>query len=119
MTVFGVDWGEKHTGLALGWTDIGLAQPLITVDTNKAIAKILSVCQAESVGKIIIGISEADSGRKAKTFAAKLRDKTKIAIELADETLSSARARSLRQGHAAAAAIILELWLDDHRQHNV
>lgn len=119
MTVLGVDWGEKHTGLALGWTDIGLSQPLTTVNTAAAVAKILSVCKAESVAKIIIGISEAESGRKAKTFAAKLRDETKLAIELADETLSSAQARSLRRDHAAAAAIILELWLDEHRQFNV
>lgn len=119
MTVLGVDWGEKHTGLALGWTDIGLSQPLTTIDTEKAIAKILSVSKSESIGKIIIGISEAESGRKTKLFAAKLREKTKITIELADETLSSVHARSLRRDHAAAAAVILELWLDEHRVNKV
>jgi len=119
MTVLGVDWGEKHTGLALGWTNIGLSQPLTTISTNQAIAKILSVCKTESISRIIIGISEAESGRKTRSFAEKLRGKTKITVDLADETLSSAQARSLRQSHAAAAAIILELWLDEHRQNRV
>lgn len=119
MTVLGVDWGEKHTGLGLGWTDTGLSQPLTTVGTNKAITKILSVCQTESVDKIVIGVSEGESGRKARIFAAKLQDKTDIKVDLADETLSSTRAKSFPQNHAAAAAIILELWLDDHRLNNV
>lgn len=119
MTILGVDWGEKHTGLALGWTDIGLAQPLTTVNTPEAIKKILSICQAESVRKIIIGVSEGQSGRKARIFAAKLKTETKIPIELADETLSSAQAQSIHKSHAAAAAIILELWLDDRHQNKV
>lgn len=119
MTILGVDWGEKHTGLALGWTDIGLSQPLTTVDTQKAIRKILSVCRAESVQKIIVGVSERESGRKAQIFAAKLKTETKIPIELADETLSSAQAQSIHKSHAAAAAFILELWLDEHRQDKV
>ena len=118
MKVLGIDWGEKHTGLGLGWTDTGLSQPLTTVDTGKAIAKILSVCLAESVAKIIIGVSEGESGRKARAFAAGLQDKTQIAVELADETLSSVQAKPFRQDHAAAAAIILELWLAEHR-HNI
>lgn len=120
MTILGVDWGEKHTGLALGWADdIGLSQPLTTVATDKAIAKILFVCQAESVQKIIIGVSERESGRKAQIFAAKLKTETKIPIELADETLSTAQARSIHKSHAAAAAFILELWLDEHPPNNV
>ncbi len=119
MTVLGVDWGAKHTGLGLGWTDIGLSQPLTIVDTNKAVSKILSVCRAESVAKIIIGVSEGQSAAQARAFAAALQNKTKIPLELADETLSSAQAKSSRRGHAAAAAIILELWLDDHRDSSV
>lgn len=119
MTVLGVDWGEKHTGLALGWTDIGLSQPLVTVATDKAVSKILSVCRRESVGGIIIGVSEGESSRKSQSFAAELGDKTKIPIELADETLSSAESKSLGREHAAAAAIILELWLDEHPSDKV
>lgn len=119
MTVLGVDWGAKHTGLALGWTDVGLSQPLTTVDTDRAASKILSVCRMESVGKIIIGVSEGESGRKARAFAAALGTKTEIPVELTDETLSSAESKSLRRDHAAAAAIILELWLDEHPPDNV
>ncbi len=119
MTVLGVDWGQKHTGLALGWTDIGLSQPLTIVDTDKAVSKILSVCRAESVAKIIIGVSEGQSAALTRAFAAGVANKTKVPLELADETLSSAQAKSTRRDHAAAAAIILELWLDDHRHNTV
>ena len=70
----------------------------------------------------IIGVSEKISAKQAKQFADQLKQYANIPIELADETLSSKEAieklthkSPLQRGalqHAAAAAVILQRWLD-------
>ncbi len=116
MTVLGIDWGQKHIGLALGRTDTGIASPLTVISAPQAIQKISSICRQENVKTLVIGLSEGRSAALARAFAAKL-EPLSIPLEFSDETLSTADV--LPKNHAAAAAVILELWLDDHRSLNV
>ena len=123
MNLLGIDYGTEHIGVALGSTESGLAEPLATLSSRQSPeGTIQSLVSKHGIRKIIIGVSEKISAKQAKQFADQLKQYANIPIELADETLSSKEAIEklshkslLKRGtlqHAAAAAVILQRWLD-------
>jgi len=130
MLVLCFDYGDAHIGAAIGATETGLAEPLITIShSDKLWSEISKLLAKYCPDKIIVGVSESASAVKASEFANTLTKKFPVEVELMDETLSSQDAvkslghvsakKRCQLQHAAAAAVILESWLDEHCQDKV
>lgn len=125
MTVLGFDYGEKWIGVAIGSTDTGLAEPLLTLaNSDRLFLNIAGLLAVHHPLQLVIGISERTSARQADAFTRRLAKETSLPTDLVDETLSTKEAQELtlhkrrdkqkQTLHAAAAAVILERWLSDH-----
>ncbi len=128
--VLGVDFGEKHIGLAVAIH--GLVEPFSIVevkDLDAAIETIVKICQQEKVEEIVCGLPLDSEGRigpaakKAEEFGQKLGQETMLKIIFWDETLTSAEAlakmieagwrqKKRRKLDDISAAIILQEYLD-------
>ena len=141
MRVLGVDFGLRQLGLALSDPDGSLATPLRSLrlstvrDAPAAVAAVaLEVEAAAVVVGVPLGLEGEESRpevRRVERFAKALRKESGLPVHLIDESLSSreaeersgrgdrgARARRAASGdaaHAAAAAVILQRWLDRPR----
>lgn len=144
MRVIGLDVGERRTGVASGDTETGLAVPVGVIESaadGPAVAEVVHEAQAREASVIVVGMPYSMSGRvgpQAETvgrFVEMLRAAVDIEVETVDERLSTAQAerdmtrsrgrfhqrakagRRLPKGasDAAAAAIILQSWLDRRR----
>jgi RNase H-fold protein (predicted Holliday junction resolvase) len=105
--ILGVDFGPANIGLAISEGEI--AEPYATVHDMKSVAEI---AKKLGVTKIIVGISEGKSKSRSLSFGRKLEKMLQLPVEYSDETLSSWQAGP--KGHAKAAAIILQRYLDNH-----
>ena len=135
MRVLGVDFGLRRIGLAVSDPGERLATPLRTLrlttvrDAPSAVAEAVRFVAAEAV---VVGVPLGLEGeesrpevRRVRRFAKALRRETGLPVHLVDESLSSREAEErtgARWGtgeeeslHAAAAAVILQRWLDRPR----
>jgi putative Holliday junction resolvase len=136
LRYLGIDFGERHIGVAIGDDEDRIAVPMEVVTRSsdpQAIAALLAIAGRESADGIVIGEprrldgTTGDAARRAQSFAAKLRSATALPILLHDEALTSHEAHArLRQAgtrrsrrrdavHAVAAQILLQDWLDRRR----
>lgn len=136
MRVLGVDFGLRNLGLALSDPGEVLATPLrsLRISTVRdAPAAVALVVREVEAGAVVVGAPEGLEGeegraelRRVKRFATALRRETGLPVHLVDESLSSreagagsGRARDRDRAsaeHAAAAAVILQRWLDRPRK---
>ncbi len=130
----GIDLGEARIGLAIS-DELGmLAHPLETVvvkEVRDPLARIAEIVAKEKIGMIVLGLprnmdgSYGPAAEKARTFAAKLKEKiTECDIKLWDERLTSVAAqralhesgKNVKQSRSVidqvAAQMILQGWLD-------
>ena len=143
MRVIGLDVGARRIGVASGDTETGIAAPagvIVREDDASAVAEALREAEAREADVIVVGMPYTMAGRvgpqaeAAMAFARKLTE-AGATVETMDERLSSAEAkRALRASaphgkgrpmsrrvreagvvDAAAAAIILQAWLDGKR----
>lgn len=143
MRVIGLDVGERRIGVASGDTETGIAAPagvIVRADETAAVAEAMREAAARNAEVIVVGLPYTMAGRvgpqaeAALAFARKLEE-AGAAVETMDERLSSSEAeRALRASapggrgrrssrrirekgavDAAAAAIILQAWLDGRR----
>ena len=133
MRVLAVDPGEKYLGLAVSDAGGRIARPLDTLrHTGRAAdaAAIAAAAQAQGAGLIVIGCALDSEGRPgpqarhAQSLASAVRVASGLPVTLHDESFSSesaeaamraaGRGRQARreQIHAAAAAEILQSYLD-------
>ncbi len=143
MRALGLDVGARRSGVAAGDTQTGIAVPVGVIDgpaDSSAAAQAAAEAQSRSADIIVVGIPYLLSGRAGaqaeavERFVALLREATALPIETIDERLSTAQAeRSMRRPNdrssrsragrrlpkgasdAAAAAVILQTWLDSRR----
>ena len=132
MRILAVDWGERRIGLAVSDPMGIIATPLVTLTMRageNAVARVAAAafeCEAE---RIVVGLPLRMSGERgeaavaAEAFAASLRDRTKLRVEMYDERLTSALSErrlhegKVRTGHhkglvdAGAAVALLESYL--------
>ncbi len=111
MNYLGIDYGATKIGVAIAAGP--LAEPLTTVKTAKALQSIKQLIFKHDINAVIIGDCP-------EIFLDKLSDLT--LVHRIDETLSSHDARQSLlhtsqkkrriSEHSAAAAIILQSWLD-------
>ncbi len=139
MRVIGLDVGARRIGVASGDTETGVAAPvgvIVVADEAAAVAEALREASERGAEVIVVGMPYTMAGRvgpQAEAVAAFVRrlEEAGAAVETVDERLSSAEAeRALRASapggrgkrkiakgavDAAAAAVILQSWLDGRR----
>ena len=131
-TLLAFDFGLRRIGVALGNTLTASARPLETIDADSndvRFAKIADFIREWSPDGLIVGRPLDTEGRatditaRAERFGRQLQGRTGLPVKFADERYSSAVAEdALKVGRAgkhkidaAAAAVILQAWLDENR----
>jgi putative holliday junction resolvase len=143
VTLLAFDYGRRRIGIALGNTLSGSARPLETIgngSTGPDWDRIAALLEAWRPARLVVGVPYNDAAfagaspdndleTEAQRFARRLRGRFGLPVETIDERLSSAEAearlkeerRAGRRGpitrkdiDGAAAAVILQDWLDNH-----
>jgi putative Holliday junction resolvase len=135
--VAAIDLGKARAGLAV--TDelgaMAHARPFLVATSRKALlAALAALAREEGIQRFLVGLplemtgEKGPAARRAIAFAEELCDATGLEVELCDERLTTVEAsRRLRDAGAparaqkgridgAAAALILQAWLDARRQ---
>ena len=124
MKYLGIDFGLRHLGLAIA--EGPLAEPLGErkyTTPSELFAYLKRICDEQAIDKIVIGLPEGKLAEAVKKFGAELAKLTDREVFYQDETLTSQEARlklieagapqkKRRQDHRAAAALILQGFLD-------
>lgn len=105
--VLGFDFGEKRIGVAIGEHLLGIAHPLVTIDTeanDKRFATITSLIEEWQPVALVVGLPSYLNGDEhaltqlCRKFARRLEGRFNLPVRLIDERLSSAEAsQTLRQ----------------------
>ncbi len=129
MRVLGVDLGLRSVGLALSDPGGTIATPLRTLrlrSVREAPEAVAAAAVEAGAGAVVVGLplglegeEERPEVRRAERFVRALRARLQLPVHAVDESLSSREAaerlagrRSGTDPHAAAAAVILQRWLD-------
>ena len=126
--LLGIDYGSKRIGLALTDSTNTFAIPHSVVENSAAaLDDILKICEANGVGKIVIGESHDFAGQPnpiqadIEKFIERVKARTVLDIVSHPEFLTSAEAVQVQGKNAmldaSAAAIILQSYIDTHDQH--
>lgn len=132
----GVDVGKVRVGVAVA-DELGLlAHPRAHLDgrdPRRALDALAALAEAEKIELFVVGLprslggEEGPAARRARKFGRALGARTGLRIEFYDEWLSTreARSRLREQGvddraareriDSAAAAVVLQSWLDGRR----
>ena len=137
MRILGLDVGDKRIGVALS-DPMGILASTLTLlerkNNNADFEAILDLVKEHEVGCVVVGFPRSMDGsigkqaEKVNVFAEALSELTSVPVEMWDERLSTVIANKLlRDGgknrsqikakrDAAAAALILQGYLDRHRE---
>lgn len=139
MRVLGVDYGEVRVGVALSDETGTLASPLPTIRRRRGrrppVAALARVGRDHEVRAVVFGLpleldgEESEWTREVRSVAHALGERLEVPVHFVDERMSSVRAeRAIRSSglprgrreekervDAAAAALILQAWLDRRR----
>jgi len=138
MRAAGIDLGKVRVGLAVA-DELGLmAHPrphLDGRDPGRVVESLIRLADEEQIDVFVVGLprrlngEEGPPARRARRFAERLRARSGRRVELVDEWLTTreAQARLRAQGlgeresrsriDSAAAAVLLQSWLDARREH--
>lgn len=118
----GLDVGQKRTGIARASTIAKLAEPMIIVDTDKAVETLKDLISKSKIEAIVVGLPRNLNGEDTaqtnwvKQWAAEAKTSIELPFYWQDESLTTklAEARKLDSSYAdaEAAAIILQDFLD-------
>lgn len=127
-TILAFDFGEKRTGVALGNTLTRFARPLCNIAEIEGARRIAAAGELIAEWKperLLVGLplgndgAETEMTRRARRFGNQLNGRFGLPVEFVDERYSSAVVEggfSRADKHeidAAAAAVILQAWLDE------
>ena len=137
MRYLAIDYGTKHTGLAICDSGETIASPLTVIEGQKELLKkIAEVVETERVEAVVLGLplnmtgSESAQTRLVFKFAEQLKDYLHIPVHFQDERLSSfgaeekltsakfTRGKKRKRLDAVAAAEILEAFLEQKTPRN-
>jgi len=142
MRVLGIDFGERRVGLAISDESATLARPLRTVPRGASDSQLVADLASEidrlnrqdGVDSIVLGLplrldgTATDLTGRVRALARALADRTGMPVVLQDERLTSHEAderlafgerdwrKRKRKLDAAAAAVILQDYLDERRR---
>lgn len=125
---FGIDFGTKRIGIAVGQTLTQSARPLITIPNtpNSVFQQIQKLIDEWQPNAFVIGLALQPDGQdsitsiKAKQFGESLRQQFLLPIYYVEERLTSVEANRLIKENrnaqhdkdAIAATLILESWFN-------
>ena len=125
MRYLGVDYGTRRMGIAVSDDGgrIAFPQGVVSAHTDLArLREILRIIKRERIGTVILGIPldtagrERDTARRVRAFRVALEKQISIPIVFENEILTTRLAESDSHSRtkidAAAAAIILQSYLD-------
>jgi putative Holliday junction resolvase len=131
MKYLAIDYGDKHTGLAICDPAETIASPLTVIDGQKDLLdKIARIATTENVEAIVLGLPlnmDDSTGPRAKIvlkLAEQLKNRLQIPVHLQDERLTTfaaedkiapadlSRKKKKKRLDAIAAAQILETFLE-------
>lgn len=139
MKALGIDFGERRIGLALSDETGTIASPLTTLSRRRGkrppLRRIEEAAHRYGVEALVLGLpleltgEESAWSRHVREIGDRLAARLGIPVYLVDERLTSVRASRAVRGiglprrkredrariDAAAAALILQGWLDGHR----
>jgi putative Holliday junction resolvase len=135
VRIIGLDLGERRIGVAAADDRTGVALPVTTVNVNSDPAALVAdVLREQRAEEVVVGLPLSMSGamgpqaEKVMALVDELRERIAIPIHTWDERLSSVQAsrvpspgrrkssRTAAAGRdAAAAAIVLQAYLDSRR----
>lgn len=127
--VVALDVGTRRIGVATGWSDVRIAQPLMTLEhDDDIVSRIADLLAKQDAGQLVVGLPRNLSGDDTaqtgyvRDFVAKLEPVVETPITYQDEALSSSRAeaelnkrgKDYAKGDidALAAAFILEDYFE-------
>lgn len=135
--LLGFDYGEKHIGVAVGYEDTGLAQPLTNLavrNHNPEWDRITRLIEEWKPAALVVGLplnmddSESAMTMAARRFGNQLRGRYNLPVHMVDERLTSVSAKNalLASGvhltfqnkakvDQLAAQVILQAFLDEKR----
>lgn len=126
MSLLCVDYGKAKIGLAFSAGKIAEPFGVIRYEgIDSLLLKVKKIAEKENVEKLIVGISEGESGEEAKNFGKMLSSYLLLPVYFVDETLSTFDAQTLsiesgmkkkkrkQMEDAYAAALILQKYLDN------
>ena len=132
-TVLGFDFGLARIGVAVGETELSMAQPLTVIaagDDDARFAAIGKLVAEWQPAFAVVGLpthtdgTEHEMTARCRRFANQLNGRFRLPVELVDERLTSLEAESMLReaGHgwkkrkqhldAVAAQRILQTWFD-------
>ena len=139
MRIIGLDYGTKTVGVALS-DELGItAQPLMTIERERAtklrqtLARIGEICEEYEVGLIVLGYpknmnnTEGERAEATRSFKEDLERRTGLPVELVDERLSTVESERILMASGVrrenrktfvdkmAAAVILQTYLDSKK----
>ena len=121
----GVDYGSVRVGLARGSSAARLAEPLRTVPEAAALAEIASSAKDCRAAGIVVGLprnlegQDTQQTKSVRDWVKAAKDKIDLPFYWQDEALTSAAAAKADDVDAAAAAGILQDFLDTPEEERV
>ena len=119
--VMGFDFGARRIGISIGNTLTREARPLTTIhaaQNDTRWREIGAVVDQWQPTRLVVGIPRHPDGaphamtQRCERFARQLEGRYQLPVERVDERYSSAVVEAADDVDAAAAAVILQQWLD-------
>ncbi|MFH1225882.1 MAG: Holliday junction resolvase RuvX [bacterium] len=120
MKLLGIDYGDRHLGLAIADSETKLASPWQIIGNN--FIELKRIITEEKIEKIVVGRPIGHRGQLAKTkkFLELLKNNLTLPIDTEDERFSTVMANKLIKGNkkkgerddAISAMLILQSYLD-------
>jgi len=123
MKILGVDYGLKWIGIAISDDERKMAFPYTTLENNsKLFSSFNEIIKKEDIYKIIIGLplnkkmKATSQTTEVENWAEKLIKEVDLPIDFENEIFTSkvADRYDAKNRHSAAAAILLQSYLDQN-----
>ncbi|HEY6512587.1 MAG TPA: Holliday junction resolvase RuvX [Burkholderiaceae bacterium] len=124
LSFLAFDYGTRRVGVAVGNSLLKQAQPLLTVSAlgDARLQAIARLVDEWSPDALVVGVpthpdgAPHDNTRRARAFARQLHGRFRLPVHEVDEryTTVEAMSRGASDVDAAAAALILEQFLQGH-----
>lgn len=120
MPYLAFDFGQKHIGVAVTEPRAGTASALVTVRATGGTPswdRLDALVREWGPEGFVVGLplnmddTESEMSLAARRFGARLGERYGLAVDFADERLSTFEAVGRGGDHATAAQIIAETWL--------
>lgn len=130
MRILGIDYGTKRIGVAIGDTEAKVAVPFCVVHSSQlTVHSIAKIADEDGVDLIVVGVPVRTDGgksemqKKVEKFVHDLQERG-LRVETQDERFTTKEVERAMRGYgkavkgvdkdAAAAALILQSWLDKY-----